>query len=750
MPASLSSRLHSGAIGFALAVVLIAGTAVSDTTHLRQTAQEDPPHPDFPHGSGADPNAPAMALASDWNVLNWGPGPIATGPMAYGYDTVVDGQTKKRILVATGSNADVASANTQSNLSISEDSGLSFPTTTKGEEVTGLNMTRLPDGSLIAVDFIPEWADAAKTKVNILTHYSKDGGKTWRLRKGLFTPPAGEVFAGTDRGLRVHRNPIVLTDGTILVPMYTVYQSQRIRSSNIMQSTDGGESWTQRSRITAAVGVNEAGWSYTTDGGMVAALRTESAPNSLMVSYSHDDAKTWTQAVPLLGPDGKQVVGINPHLVLQPNGVLLLATGRPDDRVMVSYDGLGRTWNESQVVYANAPSTTGNGRFDGASGNNSIVNVGANRTIYFGDKCHVWGCGAYNEQFGAYARYVSAVTRGTGKLDVATQVRAGVATVTGKFAKEDKRFPETRPEGAFDGSSGSTAAAVLQERKPDRAPSMTLKLDQAYSINRIGLMLGAGIPSDATVSLSLDGTTWSAPVIVASQRVDRSLRYTDVLAQQAQYVRVIGAAGKTTAVTELELYANDVLTFENDPIFNVPRGFTEAQHAWTTDVPPQAGTTEMGGFRSSSALRLWDKWFDYNATATKVTADAAHQTTSFDFGVSDHRGPFVFGLKGHAGDTGTTPWLFRLVDSPAAQRVEVFDGTTWSSLGNLNAKIALFTWAKISVDATLTEAKVTINGQTFTTTTRAQETDSLAGVYFSTGEPLAYGMAFFIDNLRIA
>lgn len=750
MPASLSSRLHSGAVGFALAVVLIAGTAVSDTTHLRQTAQEDPPHPDFPHGSGADPNAPAMALASDWNVLNWGPGPIATGPMAYGYDTVVDGQTKKRILVATGSNADVASANTQSNLSISEDSGLSFPTTTKGEEVTGLNMTRLPDGSLIAVDFIPEWADAAKTKVNILTHYSKDGGKTWRLRKGLFTAPPGEVFGGTDRGLRVHRNPIVLADGTILVPMYTVYQSQRIRSSNIMQSTDGGESWTQRSRITSAVGVNEVGWSYTTDGGMVAALRTEAAPNSLMVSYSHDEARTWTQATPLLGPDGKQVVGINPHLVLQPNGILLLATGRPDDRVMVSYDGLGKTWNDTQVVYANAPSTTGNGRFDGASGNNSIVNVGANRTIYFGDKCHVWGCGAFNEQFGAYARYVSAVTPGTGKLDLATAVRTGIATVTGKFADEDERFPETRPEGAFDGSSSATAAAVLRERRLDRAPSMTVKLDQPYPIGRIGLMLGGGVPTDAKVELSLDGTTWSAPVIVAERRVDRALRYTDFPAQRAQYLRVTGAAGKTTTVTELEVYANDVLTFENDPIFNVPRGFSEAQHAWTTDVPPQAGTTEMGGFQSRTALRLWDKWFDYNATATKLVNDVEHQTTSFDFGVSDHRGPFVFGLKGHAGDTGTTPWLFRLVDSPAAQRLEVFDGTTWSSLGNLNAKIALLTWAKIAVDATLTDATVTIKGQTFTTTKRAQASDSLAGVYFSTGEPLAYGMAFFIDNLRIA
>jgi hypothetical protein len=400
-------------------------------------------------------------------------------------------------------------------------------------------------------------------------------------------------------------------------------------------------------------------------------------------------------------------------------------------------------------VFANAPSTTGNGRYDGSSANNSMVNVGGNRTIFFGDKCHVWGCGAYDNQFGVFAKYLSIVTPGVGKLDLATQVRSGVGGVTGDFAKPDKKFPETRPEGAFDGSSAPNSAAVLSAGD-GAAPSMVVKLDGPYPVNRIGLMLGTGQPLDATVSLSTDGHTWSDPVVTATDTRDHALRYTDFAAEDAQYIKITAPAGTSTPVTEFEVYAADVQTFENDPIFGVPRGFTDAKHAWTTDVLETPGTTTLGGFHSSTALRLWDKWEDDNATATKMSADTAHQTASFDWGVTDHRGPFVLGLIGHSGGSVTTPWRFRIVDTKPAQTVEVYDGTTWTALGTLTKRVELFQWAPIVVDATTTEATVTVNGQRFTTSKRAEAADSLAGITFSTGDPIAYGLTFFIDNLRIA
>jgi hypothetical protein len=745
----VSPHLKGVAIGFVTAVALLAGLPGPGVTVAQPTANALT-MPTFPSGDGGSVAEPTYGVGSEWHVLDWAPGPIAGVTQAAGYDTVVNGRTEKKIMVSTGSNPDVGAADTINNVSWSVDSGKSFLNTERDRPELALNFGRLNDGTLIAIDFIPEWADDSHTAVNILTRHSQDGGKSWQVRRGLFKPPAGQEFGGMNRGLRIWRRPIVLQDGTIMVPAYTVYKADKgLWASLILESKDGGESWTQRSRIPASLTVNEVGWSYTTDGRMVAALRTGQNPPMLVTSFSDDDGKTWSPVKPLLGPDGKQIGGIDPDVVLQPNGIMVLATGRPDDRILIDYDGTGEKWDAEEVVYANAPSDTSNGRYDGTSGNNSIVNVGSNRTIFFGDKCHVWGCGAYDNQFGVFAKYLSIVTPGVGKLDLATQVRSGVGSVTGDFAKPDKKFPETRPEGAFDGSSAPNSAAVLSAGD-GVAPSMVVKLDRPLSVNRIGLMLGTGQPLDATVSLSTDGLTWSDPVVTATGSRDHALRYTDFPAKDAQYIKITTPSGKATPVTELELYAADVQTFENDPIFGVPRGFTDAKHAWTTDVPETPGTTTLGGFHSSTALRLWDKWTDDNATATKMSADTGHQTVSFDWGVTDHRGPFVFGVKGRSGDSVTTPWRFRLVDTKPQQTLEVYDGTSWTAVGKLDKRIELFQWAPIVVDATTTEATITVNGQAFTTSKRAEAADSLAGVTFSTGDPIAYGLTFFIDNLGIA
>lgn len=612
-------------------------------------------------------------------------------------------------------------------------------------------MLRMPDGSPLSIDFKPAWADAAQTKVNLLVRTSKDGGKTSKSRKAPLRSPADQQF-GLSYGLRVNGGPLVLADGTLLASGYTVFKGTSKQRSVVLQSTDRGRSWSLRSVVPATnqLGTNELAWSYTSDGRLTAVMRTTDGPEPHIVqSFSDDNGKTWSEAKDLLGPDGVVVHGVSPDMVLQPNGTLLLTTGRPDVRVYISNDGTGRMWDKAITAFANYPATGGNGRYDGSSGNNSIENVGANTSVLFYDQCMVWGCGAYNQQFGVSAQYVSAVTPGVGRIDVAGKLIKGTATATGDFAGANKRFPEQRPAGAFDGSSAVGAEAVLKA-SARRAPQMVLDLKREYSLDKIGLMLGHGeLAQSATVSLSEDGKTWT-PVISARNRLDRSMKYTDFATQTARYVKVSGTLRATTTITEMELYSADVDTFENEIPFTVPRGWTGAQNAWVTNVPDDPAYSEFGGYDSSTALRLWDKFTDADAHITRPTPHTGHLYAAVAWGSSDQRAMFTFGVNGTSADgSSVAAWNFRLKSGTPAT-LQAYDGTNWVTAGTFRGALPNRAYLPLTVDATTDTATVTLGTSSFTTKVRAAQTSDLADLHFSTGDPSQYGGIYYLDDVSVA
>jgi hypothetical protein len=701
--------------------------------------------PTVASGDGAQSDATAYGLGSQWHVLNWGPGQLAAIPASGSYNTVdAAGRTVKRILVSSQANPDVASAASDNNMSYSADSGLSFLNTVHHSPASALNLARLRNGQLMAIDFIPGAVDTTRTAITLRVRTSHDG-EHWELTDAPLTAPAGKSFGG----VRVHRRIIELPDGTLMVPAYGTFAGSSRGYSAILQSTDGGRSWSYRSIIpaSATTGTNEVGWTYTSDGRLLAVLRTASTPNSLVYSYSDDQGMTWSDAVPLLGPDGNQVQGIYPDLVLQPNGTLLLATGRPDVRVLVSKDGTGRSWQVQDTVFANYPSTGGNGRFDGSSGNTTMENVGPSRTLLFFDQCAVYGCSAYNQQFGIDAEQIGVVTPGTGRIDVMSRLLDGTDTLTGTFAKTDERFPEMRPAGAFDGSSAYGAEARLQGSR-SRPGQLVLALDRTYSINRIGLMLGHGEPQSAKVLLSADGTTWSAPVIDADTRSDRSMKYTDLAPQPVRYVKVVAPAGSAT-ITELELYSAGLDTFENELPFSVPRGWADAQHSWVVDVPDNAAYTDFGGYHSQTFLRLWDKWTDDNARITRPTSPSDHLHAQMMWGSGDFRTSFTIATMGTSSDgTSRQPWEFRIRQGTPAV-VEVNNGGGWTKLGALSGAVQLRTQLPLSIDATATSATLTVGDSSFTTTTPAAAVVAVDSVVLTTGDPVEYGGEFQIDDFSV-
>jgi hypothetical protein len=738
-----ASHLRSGVIGFGVAIVTIL--AMTASTPVTMT----PASVTVPSGDGASPDAPATTLGPAWAVVGYAPGRLAAVPQPYAYDTVVNNKTVKKVFLTWGAQPDVATVDSVNGTAVSDDSAKSF-NNTRQTAWTGLNMIRVADGSLLSTEFIPEWTDGSHNAVYLKVWRSTDQGETWKLTKSRFAPPDGVEFdpAGFDRGMRVWRNPILLPDGTVLQPAYTRFKGDPRQRSILLQTKDAGRTWTLRSTIrmpTAAQGTNEVALSHTTDGRLLAVMRTEGGSTNLLKAFSEDDGLTWTPADEVRGPENIGAGLASPVLALQPNGMLLLSYGRPDNHLLVSSDGTGKVWDDHKLVFANPPSQVGPGRLHGSSANTAVIAVESNRSVYFYDECHTtWACKQYNEKFGIWATYVDAVGPGTGKIDVASKLAANSVQLAGDFAAGDKPFPEQRPEGAFDGSSEPRASTVLASNDMDTAPSMTLTLDRSYSLDRIGLMLGAGQPQDATMQLSMDGTTWSAPVVTATNVRDYAMRYTTFPAQQARYVKVTGPAGKKTPVTELELYASNVDTYENEAPFGIPRGYTDALNATVTDI-------ELGGNQSRRSMRLLDYYTDQLAKITKVAPDRPHQVATFDMATLDFRTGFGFSVKGRSAGALTTRWQFLLQPGAAGANptLRVYNGTAWTTIGTLNKQFTQSTWLPVSVDATTSQATVTIDGQVFTTTATNQAADALAGVTFGSAGTSSYGMEIFIDDLSI-
>jgi hypothetical protein len=155
----------------------------------------------------------------------------------------------------------------------------------------------------------------------------------------------------------------------------------------------------------------------------------------------------------------------------------------------------------------------------------------------------------------------------------------------------------------------------------------------------------------------------------------------------------------------------------------------------------ESGEPGLHGGDSRSSLRLFDKFLDDNASATAVAPDVDHQVLAFTWATNDFRGQFTFSVGGHRDGTRR----FRLRPG-TTQALEVFDGSAWQPLGALTTAIPNNTWTPFAVDATAT---LRIGTQEFTTTIRAEAADTLSGTTFTTGDPIEYGMTFFVDDLSI-
>jgi len=118
------------------------------------------------------------------------------------------------------------------------------------------------------------------------------------------------------------------------------------------------------------------------DGEMLCALRT-GGHKPLYGIRSFDCGRTWTSAQLLSPLYVHPICGVLPRLVLLKNGILALATGRPDCTVHFSKDR-GRTWFLSETLFSVA--SVGLGEiYSGSHCNNAMIAVADDTLLYVHD-----------------------------------------------------------------------------------------------------------------------------------------------------------------------------------------------------------------------------------------------------------------------------------------------------------------------------------------------------------------------------
>lgn len=171
--------------------------------------------------------------------------------------------------------------------------------------------------------------DTLKMKV------SKDFGHTWDEARKL----------GTPMGFLPRANPINLSDGRILLPVYTDYTT----SSAVVTSKDGGLTWSAPKYILFLFGIQPT-IIQRSDLSLFALTRTGMWPRKSWQAVSHDLGRSWIgQWVSNIKNPGCSIVMIK----LKSGNVVLVfndsKTSREGISIALSHDE-GRTWPHVRMV----------------------------------------------------------------------------------------------------------------------------------------------------------------------------------------------------------------------------------------------------------------------------------------------------------------------------------------------------------------------------------------------------------------
>ncbi|MEV6302591.1 discoidin domain-containing protein [Actinoplanes sp. NPDC051861] len=721
--------------------------------------------PAGPTGQSATGYALNVGGASEFGTVHdpAGDAQQASFPSVIAADSVTeDGTPVRRLYSRFGLTLDDPNATPLNGQVESVDGGQTFPAGTYTEDPVRTpalaGVTRLRDGTLLGYEFKAKAGFNTGTQIRHVAFRSTDDGQTWASEDSTFN------LTSNLRGGRIASPPLELPDGTILIAIYGTYTDSTNTRVDLQASTDGGRTFTRRAvpfRDNATNAYNETGIAQLPSGKLIAVARHQ-VPNAVngkldqlsvpVWTTSADNGVTWTalQNLQISFPYGydpyddttKQLTAVAPDLKLMPNGVLVLRSGRPDNWVAISTNGQGTGW-VGQLVYRNCPSD--GARFHGSTGYGGIDYLSANRAVVVGDNCEItWACDeAAEDQFTVdkqtrvWRRWIDVLTPNVGRIDLATKYRKGVITIDSDMTSSVAGHVRARVDGAFDGSTEHWSSAV----NTNGAGTYVINLDRQYPLTKIGVALRNGRQASGRVYASTDGVNWGSPLANLTNRTHLAMEYVTLAAPvNARYVKVEADAGAdgSSFLNEIELYSS-INSFENDPVNNRPRGFSNIVQSWQTQR-----TWELDDNDSASALVIVDT--NPNAMSQVTWNDTASTSKRLEFRLKPlNLLGFLIDVFGKDA-SGNTVEAYHLAVAQNGS-LNRWDGSKWIALTGVGA-VKQNTWNSIVVTAGTSTASVQINGETVATNLPyTNRTATLHGYRFASNGTPTVDDKYLVDDV---
>jgi lysophospholipase L1-like esterase len=228
----------------------------------------------------------------------------------------------------------------------------------------GCGLTKLSDGSMMAVYSTPSSYYAKAGKTWIAARVTKDGGKTWSAER--------EIARNADCQAS-HPSVLRTKDGTLHI-FYLAFKTWKWKDLNptpeaqsdvyTARSTDDGKTWTTPQPIFDGYSGATNGAIETKDGKIIVPYsHYVNDPGKLVsrVSISSDGGKTWTLGTPIdIGGSGDHEGALEPSLLELKDGRvwMLIRTTRGQFWDSYSTDG-GATWTAAKAGSIEAPSAPG-------------------------------------------------------------------------------------------------------------------------------------------------------------------------------------------------------------------------------------------------------------------------------------------------------------------------------------------------------------------------------------------------------